>query len=188
MPLRDDAAGWGWLTRLLHWTMAGLILFQLGLGLWMTRAPDISLRVALTQTHKSWGSVIFGLALLRLGWRLANRRRPPLPTMPRWQARAALWSHRLLYLGMLILPLSGWVMASASPVQDLLGIDNLVFGRWPLPDPWIPGNAGIEAIAHGVHATAAALLAALVALHAAAALRHQFVLRDGLITRMIRGC
>jgi cytochrome b561 len=187
MRLRDDAAGWGWPTRLLHWAMAALILFQLGLGLWMTRVPDLTLRVTLTQTHKSWGSVIFGLAVIRLGWRLANRRRPPLPAMPRWQAPAAAWSHRLLYVGMLLLPLSGWVMASASPVQDLLGIDNLVFGRWRLPDPWIPGDARIETVAHVVHATAAALFAALVALHVAAALRHQLVLRDGLITRMIRG-
>ena len=62
------------MTRLLHWGMAALILFQLGFGLWMTRVPDLLARFTLTQTHKSWGTVIFALALLRLGWRLANRR------------------------------------------------------------------------------------------------------------------
>ena len=186
MVLRDSAGGWGAVTRLLHWGMAALILFQLGLGLWMTRTPDLAARFALTQTHKSWGTVIFALALLRLGWRLANPR-PPLPAMPAWQRRAARLSHAGLYALMLVLPVSGWLFASASPTQDLLGLQNLVFGRWPLPDPFVPGTPRLAAAARAVHAGAAFTLAALLALHAAAALWHQFVVRDGLIARMIRG-
>ena len=101
MRLRDSSGGWGAVTRLLHWGMAALILFQLGLGIWMTRAPDLLARFAWTQTHKSWGTVIFALALLRLGWRLANPT-PPLPaTMPAWQRRAARASHAALYALML---------------------------------------------------------------------------------------
>ena len=139
MPARDSAAAWGSVSRLLHWAMAGLILFQLGFGLYMTRVPDLLARFTLTQTHKSWGFVIFVLALLRIGWRLMNRTRPPLPAaMPRWQVRAARLSHALLYVLMFVMPLSGWVLASASPVQDLLQMQNLVFGRWALPDPCDP--------------------------------------------------
>jgi cytochrome b561 len=187
MRLRDSADGWGAVTRLLHWGMAALILFQLGFGLWMTRVPDLLARFTLTQTHKSWGTVIFTLALLRLGWRTANRR-PSLPaTMPDWQRRAARLSHAALYALMLLLPLSGWLMASASRTQDLLQMQNLVFGRIPLPDPFVPGDARIEAAARAVHVAAAAALAGLIALHAGAALRHQFVDRDGLLARMIRG-
>ena len=188
MRLRDSADGWGAVTRLLHWGMAALILFQLGFGLWMTRVPDLLQRFILTQTHKSRGTVIFALALLRLGWRLANRaaRRCRRRCRPGSAAPPAL-SHAALYGLMLLLPLSGWLMASASPTQDLLGMQNLVFGRWPLPDPFVPGDARLEAAAHAVHAGAAAALAALLALHAAAALRHQFVDRDGLLARMIRG-
>ena len=103
MRATDTAASWGWVARTLHWTMAGLILFQLGLGLFMVElTPDLMERFRLTQLHKSWGTVIFALALLRVGWRLAGRRHPalPLPT-PRWQARAAAASHLLLYLLML---------------------------------------------------------------------------------------
>ena len=187
MRLRDSADGWGAVTRLLHWGMAALILFQLGFGLWMTRVPDLLQRFLLTQTHKSLGTTIFALALLRLGWRLANRRPPLPPAMPAWQRRAARLSHAALYGLMLLLPLSGWLMASASPTQDLLGMQNLVFGRWPLPDPFVPGDARVEAAAHAVHAGAAIALALLLALHAAAALRHQFVDRDGLLARMIHG-
>jgi cytochrome b561 len=188
MPARDSAAGWGWVTRLLHWTMAPLLVFQIGLGLWMTRTPDLAASFSLTQVHKSWGTVIFILAVVRLGWALSRKARPPLPAaMPRWQRRAAAASHALLYLLMILLPLSGWILAAASPVQDVLQIQNLVFGRWPLPDPWVPGDPRIEAVARTVHHTAAYALTALLALHAAAALRHQFVDRDRLLARMIRG-
>jgi cytochrome b561 len=189
MPARDSAAGWGWISRLLHWSMAALILFQLGLGLWMTRfVPDLLQRFSLTQLHKSWGFVILVLALLRLAWRGLSRTRPPLPAgMPRWQVEAAGASHRLLYAFMLLMPLSGWILASASPTQDLLGMQNLVFGRLPLPDPFVPGIAWLERAAGSLHASAAICLAALVALHAGAALRHQFVDRDGLLGRMISG-
>ena len=187
MRLRDSTGGWGAVTRLLHWGMAALILFQLGLGVSMTRLPDLLARFAWTQTHKSWGTVIFALALLRLGWRLANPT-PPLPaTMPAWQRSAARASHAALYALMLVLPLSGWLTASAAPTQDLLQMQNLVFGRWPLPDPFVPGVARVEAVAHAIHTTAAIALAALLALHAGAALKHQLVDSDGLLARMIFG-
>jgi cytochrome b561 len=78
-------------------------------------------------------------------------------------------------------------MASAAPTQDLLQMQNLVFGRWPLPDPFVPGSARIEAIARAVHVAAATALAALLALHAGAALWHQLVDRDRLLARMILG-
>jgi cytochrome b561 len=186
MRARDSAAGWGWVTRALHWSMAALILFQLGLGLWMTRfVPDLLARFALTQTHKSWGAVVFALALLRVAWRLANRARPPLPPMPRWQARAARASHALLYILMLLMPLSGWLLASASPVQDLLGVDTRVFGALTLPDPFTPGSPALESALHRLHASAAAALALLLALHAAAALHHQLAARDHLLARML---
>jgi cytochrome b561 len=175
-------------TRTLHWTMAALILFQLGFGLYMVGVPDLLERFVLTQTHKSWGFVIFLLALARILWRLANPRRPPLPAdMPAWQVRAAHVSHALLYVLMFLLPVSGWVMASASPTQDLLQMQNLVFGAYPLPDPFVPGVAAIEAAAKAVHATAALSLALLLAVHVGAALQHQIVDHDGVLAGMLRG-
>ena len=188
MRLRDSPTRWGPVSRALHWSMAALVLFQLGLGTWMVRRDDLLVRFAWTQTHKSWGTVVFVLAVVRVVWRLANRTRPALPPgTPRWQARAARASHGLLYLGLLVMPVSGWVMASASPTQDLLAMQNLVFGRWPLPDPWVPGDAGLEAAAHTVHVASAILLAAVLALHAGAALWHHVIRRDRVLAAMIRG-
>ncbi len=175
----DGPARWGWVSRALHWTMAALILFQLGFGLYMTQfVPDVLARFTLTQVHKSWGFVVFVLALVRVGWRLANRTRPALPaTMPAWQVRAAGLSHVALYALMLLMPLSGWLLASASPVQDLLQMQNMVFGAFALPDPVVPGNEAIEAAARLVHVSGAIALAAILAVHAGAALRHHLVER-----------
>lgn len=189
MRARDSAEGWGWVTRLLHWGMAGLILFQLGLGIWMTRDwQGLVTRFELTQTHKSWGVVIFVLALIRLGWRATGGARPALPAaLSGWQRYVARVGHVALYVLMIGLPLTGWVQAAAAPEQDLLGIENMVFGRITLPDPWPPGVARIADIAAQVHSSAAWLLLALVLVHIGAALRHHFGNHDRVLARMILG-
>jgi hypothetical protein len=79
--------------------------------------------------------------------------------------------------------LAYWNGYEAEPGQ----VQNLVFGHLPLPDPFVPGSDALEAVFHRVHTTAAISLSLVLALHAAAALKHQFVDRDGLLTRMIRG-
>jgi cytochrome b561 len=189
MRAGNTAGSWGWVARAFHWTMAGLILFQLGLGLYMVELePDLLERFRLTQLHKSWGFVIFALALARVAWRLANRRHPPIPAAtPRWQVRAAAASHAALYGLMVLLPLSGWVMAASAPAQDVLQIENMVFGVFALPDPWVPGVEAVERAAKAVHVAAAILLALVLAVHVAAALRHHFVDRDDVLARMTWG-
>lgn len=188
MKARNSAASWGWIARLLHWGMAALILFQLGLGLWMTAfTPDLIERFRLTQLHKSWGFVIFGLALARVAWRLANRAPEAPAGESGWQARGARVSHLLLYALILLLPVSGWIAAAASPVQDLLGMENMVFGAFALPDPWKPGVASLADGAALVHLWSAVLLAGVLAIHASAALRHHFILRDDVLRRMSWG-
>jgi cytochrome b561 len=189
MHARNSAQSWGWVARLLHWGMAALILFQLGFGVWMANfVADMIRQFQLTQVHKSWGVVIFALALIRLAWRLAHRHAPALPPgTPRWQQRAATASHGALYALMLVLPLSGWVMSAASPVQDLLGIENMVFGIVALPDPWKPGVESIADAANAVHVGAAIGLVLILAIHASAALRHHLIDRDDVLARMTWG-
>jgi cytochrome b561 len=188
MQATNTGQSWGWVARVLHWTMAALILFQLGLGVWMMNfEPDLLAQFTLIQTHKSWGFVIFCLALVRVAWRAVNPA-PALPDgTPRWQVRAAAASHVGLYVLILLMPVSGWVMAAASPTQDLLNMQNMVFGSFALPDPWVPGRAGLEAAARAVHVASAVLLALLLGLHVAAALKQHLGGRDAVLRRMTVG-
>ncbi len=189
MQTKNSTESWGWPTRMLHWVVAGLILFQLGLGVYMTGAVDDLLqRFSLTQTHKSWGFVVFALALVRIAWRLVNPASPAKPpAMPDWQWRIAELTHVLLYMLILILPLSGWVNAAASPNQDLLNMQNMVFGQFPLPDPWVPGVSAIADTAARTHAVSALLLALLLLAHTGAAVKHHLVDRDSVLRRMTWG-
>jgi cytochrome b561 len=189
MRLWNSETSWGWPQRLLHWTVAALVLWQLGLGVWMVNLVEDQLdRFAWTQLHKSWGFVVFALALVRLGWRWANPAVPREPADLRpWERRAARASHFALYALLLWLPLSGWLMSAASPVQDLLAMENTVFGWFALPDPFVPGVRWISDAFWWGHTLAALALAGLLAIHAGAALRHHFVLRDDVLRRMSWG-
>lgn len=189
MRARNSATGWGWVARSIHWTMAALILFMLGLGTWMVNfVPDLLREFSLIQLHKSWGFVVFCLAVLRLAWRLIDRVSPDEPPgTPRWEAVAARLVHRSLYVLIFVMPLSGWVNAAASPTQDLLQMQNMVFDTFPLPDPWVPGVQPIADAAAAVHLWASILLTGILALHVAAALKHALIDRDDVLARMTTG-
>ncbi len=189
MGLGDTTEGWGGLTRLLHWAMAVNILFMLGLGFYMANVKmDLMAQFALVQTHKSWGFVAFSLAVVRVGWRLAGPRGPDLPAeVSGWRRSAAGINHALLYILMFTMPLSGWLMASASPLQDLYGIQNMVFGLFDMPDPFVPGDAGLEDVFHWVHVFSALTLGLVLLLHVAAALEHHFIARNNVLRRMLIG-
>lgn len=188
MALRNSKTGWGLPARALHWAMAALILFMLVLGFYMADfVTDTYERFALVQLHKSWGFVAFVLALLRLLWRFAN----PAPELPahmgaleRFLAHAGHWA---LYALMVALPLSGWLMASASELQEMYGIKNMVFGLFEMPDPFKPGNRALGEVFAAIHGLCAFALIAVLIGHALAALKHHFFNRDRVLMRMVRG-
>ncbi len=188
MGIGNTATSWGWPARLIHWVMAGLILFQLGLGFRMVRlVSDVAEKFGLYQTHKSWGFVIFTLALARILW-LAAHKPPDLPAhMSSLEVSLARGAHLALYVLIILQPITGWLMASASPLQDTYGLKNMVFMWFELPDPFQPGSKGLEGVFRSIHSWAAFAMAVILTGHVAAALRHQFVRRDGLLRRMILG-
>lgn len=178
MPLKSDPNRWGVGARSLHWLMAVLII-GLGLvGLYMTDLANSPQKIKIYALHKSIGLTVLALLLLRLAWRLADRRPADLP-MPRWQAFAARAVHVLLYLLMLALPLSGWTYNSASgyPLQW--------FGLFNLPSLTGGADAALKGIAHAVHEYGFYLLALLLLAHVGAALKHHFVDRDETLVRML---
>ena len=192
MALKNTRTSWGWPARALHWAVAVLILGQIGVGLYMVEVvgDDLIQRFELTQLHKSFGFVVFALAALRVIWRAMNPT-PALPEMPGWQKAASRASHLALYVLMFAIPVTGWLMASASPLNDEgaypFQVKNMVFGLFELPDPYAPGDKALSEWLAAVHFWASMTLAAVLAVHVAASLKHQFVDRDGLLRRMVRG-
>ncbi|MCZ8253656.1 MAG: cytochrome b [Hylemonella sp.] len=166
----------------LHWLLALLLLGMFVVGLYMTSLPFSPQRLKLYNWHKWAGIVVLTLSFLRLLWRLSHR--PPalpdavLAAMPTWQRLAHHGTHGALYLLFFAIPLLGWAYSSAA------GFPIVVFGVLPLPD-FVPVDKALAEALKPWHAYAAYALAALVVLHVAAALKHQFVDRDSLLTRML---
>src|SRR5690606_14556202 len=115
--LANSQTQYGWTAIVLHWAMALLLFGQWTLGQTMVRISDQRLAFDLFQWHKSFGLLVLALAILRLAWRLANPR-PLLPAgTPRLEQAAAASTHRALYALMILLPLSGWALVSASVLE-----------------------------------------------------------------------
>lgn len=176
--LRNTDSSWGAVAKFLHWFIAALIFAQFALG-WMAVTWRLSpTKLELFIWHKSFGILILTLVLLRILWRFANPS-PALPDgMSRAEALAARGAHLLLYGLLIAMPLSGWIINSAS------NIPFRVFWWFPLPAITMPDKALAE-IAKQVHFTLFVALAALVVVHIAAALRHHFMKRNHVLTRML---
>ena len=160
----------------LHWLLALMIVVALIVGFTMQGMPVSMLRLKLYNWHKWAGVTILALSLLRLVWRLTHR--PPADVaMPAWQARFAHATHLALYALFFAVPLVGWAYSSAA------GFPVVWFGVLPLPD-FVPVDKALAETLKPWHGRLAWLMAALVLLHVAGALKHQFIDRDGLIGRM----
>jgi cytochrome b561 len=179
--LRNDENAYGLVAIVFHWTIAALFAGQLVLGYSMTRTNSMALQFELIQWHKSFGFVVLGLAVLRLAWRLTNPRPRALPSMPVWERIAARGAHFLLLTATIAVPLAGWALVSTST----LAIPTLAFNRWLIPHLPLAPLPGAEAFWRGTHELLAYASAVLIAGHAAAALRHHFLIRDTVLLRML---
>ncbi len=158
----------------LHWLLALALAFQLSLGL---RLEDMGLGgFAAFQLHKSVGVAVLLLTLLRLLWRLT--RRPPPAAEKGLTGGLAKAVHFGLYVFMIGAPLTGWLLVSTDKVK----VPTLLFGTAPLPH--LPLPESLNGFAHGSHALLGWLGIALVLLHVAGAIRHQWLIRDNLMARM----
>jgi cytochrome b561 len=170
----------------LHWLTALAVLGLLVVGLVMTDLPRGSaLQFVLFQGHKSVGITVLLLTVARLAWRLAHRP-PPLPaSMPPWERAAAHAGHLGLYLFLLAMPLTGWALVSASP----LNIPTVLYGVLPWPHlPILATLADKKPVAAALattHGALAWILIALLVVHVGAALRHHVLLKDDVLRRMV---
>jgi len=163
------------ISRMLHWTMAVMVLAMLFIGIGMV--ASLSDYHWLVSIHKPLGVLILILVAIRLMNRLLNPA-PPLPQgMPAWQRFAAYASHVVLYVLMFALPLVGWGMLSAARYPIVL------YGSLQLP-PILPHDAALYAVLRTTHTVLAFLLFATFLAHFAAALTHALIYRDGVFPSM----
>ena len=162
-----------------HWLTVVLVLFQIWLGLSfadMARGPQ---RSNLFDWHKTVGAIILLVTVARLTYRLTNPPPPYPPELPRWERVVGTWNHRLFYLLLIALPIGGVTAVSGlapAPAITLLG---------GITIPKVPGiSKEIGELAGDVHVAAAWALVALIILHVAAALKHQFIDRQRTSGRM----
>jgi len=171
MQLRNTTARWGSLAQLLHWLIVVLVIAQVALA---SLAADLPLglkKLAMLARHKSVGITILALVLARLAWRSFNPT-PALPsTLRPYEKVLAHGTHAALYVLLILLPLSGWIMSSA---RNLLQLPNLVAPNQRLYQAMI-----------STHHVLAWILGGIVTLHVLAALKHHFVLKDDVLRRML---
>ena len=165
----------------LHWVLGAALVGLFAMGLYMADLPFSPLRLKLYNWHKWAGITVLALSSLRLLWRITHRP-PELPgsiaqLMPRWQHWAHHGTHYALYALFFAVPLIGWAYSSAA------GFPVVVFGVLPLPD-FVHADKALAALIKPFHELSAFAMAGLVVLHVAAAVKHQFIDRDGLMYRM----
>ena len=166
----------------LHWIVAALIVAQLIGGIVMHKLPNsAAFKYEAYQMHKSFGLVVLALAVFRLGWRLTHRA-PPLPEGTKgWERLLARATHTAFYMLIIAVPLAGWLMVSAIDY----GTDSFFFVA---TIPELPGAGVLSGDAWAeVHEYMAFAIIGLLVLHVAAALKHHFVDKDGVLARMVPG-
>lgn len=166
--------------RFLHWLTAIAVLSMVPAGLAMLRIGPGGLQNFLFDYHRSVGVVLFAITAIRLLYRIVT---PPVPlpdTIPALQRMAASATHTLLYTILLASPIIGWIGTSAygAPIR--------VFSLFTLP-PIVAKDKDMADLFLGAHEWLGWTMTALVCLHISAALYHQFVRRDGVLSRMLKG-
>ena len=182
MTLRSTTQHWGSVTRILHWLIALAVLAMIAAGLY-AGSLDVSTvegdrqYFQVIDLHKSFGLIIIALATLRVLWRLGESSPVPPADMPRWEVLLARVAQLLLYLGLFVIPVSGflWATAYGEPLR--------FFGT-KLPT-LIHVRGATATWAHHFHVIAAFALLAIIGLHLSGALKNHFVSRNDVLRKML---
>ncbi len=175
---RNGAQRWSATVITLHWVMALAILVTMSLGWIAEDMPRSLAQYRMFGWHKSFGLLVLALAVLRVVFRLRAATPAGDDASGLWQRRAARVSHGLLYLCMFAMPISGWLINSAADVP--------LKWFWLVPVPAIAAaSPQLAEIAETLHAGILWTLLMLIAIHATAALRHHFVLRDSVLWQIL---
>ena len=175
MALGNTRDSFGILTIIGHWLVGVGIIGMLALGWYMNSLPDDQ-RFPLILLHKSIGVALFVLVALRVIWHFSQPRPEPLGKSALLNT-VARFNHLLLLLAMVVMVTSGWVMT------DSYKYPTEFFGLFTMPD-LLPLNEPLHDVAGAVHDISAWVLAILIGIHFLAVLKHQFINKDGTLSRM----
>ena len=173
--LRNDATHFGLVSRLIHWTMAALIVSLLILGTNLTHLQPGLANLWLYGLHKTLGLTAFALVLVRLIWHRISPPPAPIGAPTAWETRLAKAVHHLTYALLVLIPLAGWGYASAT------GIDIMFADRWVIP-PIAPVSEAWEKAGLLAHSILTKALMGVLVLHVAGALKRA-IAKDGTIDR-----
>jgi len=177
MLWRNSDTQYGLIAQLLHWLIVLLVVYQFVLGLQAEELPVSMARLQMLATHKALGMTVLMLMVVRLLWRVVNTV-PEIP--PSRTRRLAQITHFAFYLLLFAVPLSGWMLSSAS------NLSVSYFRLFTFPD-LLGSNEELAHLLKVIHETLNFSLAAMVLLHVAAALLHQFRFHDPVLRRMLPG-
>lgn len=180
MSTSDKAARYTRGAIILHWLIALLIIGNF-IGAWIAEDLPRDERMVIMGYHKATGIVILLLTLVRIGWRLANRPPALVDTLKTWEAALARVTHLLFYVLMLAVPLAGLGLHSAYSQGKPVSL----FGLIDFPALPVGTDKPTIGLFHDLHEVTATAMLVLFGLHVAAALKHQFLDRDGTLARMV---
>jgi cytochrome b561 len=178
--LRNSENAWGWPAILLHWLAAAFILALLGHGWWMTHVVPRPERIVNYSWHAAIGYDLLVVLVLRLLWRWWASA-PALPKdTRRWERIAAYGGHVLLYVFTFATAFVGWALAGTMRTPLTKDLFDFV-----VPGIYVNQDRGVHGRLEDTHRFLAYVLAAIVVIHIAGALRHQFIKHNDVLRRML---
>lgn len=179
MKIKNTSQHFGLLTKLFHWLIAISIIGLIWLGWYMVDLTyyDKWYNRSL-EWHKSLGMLVLGAALLKIGWQLYSPTPKTTQNLKYWEQLSANIMHKLLFAMMVLIPVSGYLISTSNgkPVE--------IFGWFDVP-ALISNNKELRDLAIELHYYMAYATAVLVLGHIGAALKHQFVNKDGTLVKML---
>jgi cytochrome b561 len=178
MSFKNTESRYGSVSKFFHWGMAVIVIGLLAAGIIMGDLEKGPLQSQVYALHKSFGISVLALVICRLCWNYINQRPQALATAKAWEKKLAKGLYGVLYLLMILMPLTGWLMSSFKTYSVS------VFGVVTLPDLVAPDKE-LGSLFREFHEILGWTMTGIVGLHILAALKHHFVDKDETLRRML---